>query len=326
MKLSTISLQQHLKTRGFDYNAPLLASFDCDRTLVNRKQGAHFISPLTKELYQKLKNKKEIISIINTGRDWTAYQPLLPALGSPSIALFLSGRVLLSKGMLSPLPFAALSKSTVKAIYSFTKRYELPFLDAQFSFGNIIWKKSGISADFFKPFKPIDWLNPLKIEIRSLEELNLSELLSSKLIRAEIPIFVNSNKELYNIIKTKNIVQLRKYMKSFFLIEELEILPILSRPSLLEPIVTLRIMTSNKKINKGIGLKHLVENLGIPHQNVIMIGDSNDPTASDCVIKKYLPQSTLCLISKTQSQAVDFRLDLNKEKGIQDFLRALINV
>lgn len=326
--LTDTLLKTHLQAKGFDPKKPLFLSLDCDRTLVNRKQGAHVISPAIIELFQKLKQKKGLLVGINTGRDWTAYQPLHAQLGQASYSLFLSGRVCWADGTFSSHPEAGLSETTTSALCSFIKTHKTPFFDAQFSFGNIVWTSSTIPSAHYKPFKPLDWTLPLSIEICPLDQLeeDLRGYLSQfPIIRVELPIYANLDRELFELLQMKDVSKLRAYASRYFPIDELELLPIPSRSSFHHEIATLRIMSSNKKINKGIGLKDLIEQLKIPQENVIMVGDSNDETASDTTVKHHLPNSTLFVLGNPSIVEADFHLDGADQDGIIPLLRTLLN-
>lgn len=325
MHLTPNMLRVRLKGNGYDPSVPLLVSLDCDRTLVDRSRGSHAVSQAVADYFCKLKEKRGVIVVINTGRDWASYQPLIRYFGYDTPCLFVSGRVMHYDGQRVAHPESLLPRAFLSNITDFALDQQLPYLDVKTPSMNVFWKSSETPEQLFCPFKPFDWMDGIAPRIEPMEELCHDALLESDPVRLEIPILKRMNPSLFELVKRGDKPSLAEWAHRTLSSDALEVLSIPSRKELADEITTLRLMSSNSKVNKGIGLKTLAERMSIPERNIIAVGDSNDDTAGDCIIKTHLPNSILCTLGTPNYRNIDFILQDATKDGILPLFKALLD-
>lgn len=338
--LNVKELASHLLRKGWQREKPFLLAMDCDRTLVDRSKGAHFISAEVIAMFQKFNTHPNFILAINTGRDWTSYQPLQAKLSHSQPCLFLAGRVLQHQNLSSVYPEALLPKVFCQAVWKKFIQGHIPFLDVKHREGNIFFAvKNRLMGAYYGSYRPVDWFKNIHIEEclveqESNQEVNaLSKFLKMDIVRLEIPLMCHENELLFQAVQKSDQKMMLKLFASFLnltekQLERMHVIPILPHPSRadLKDIFFIRLIIHNAFVNKGVGIRQLMQSLSLPEGNVICFGDSAGATASDAVIKTVLPKATLFITDDGDHQAqakADFLIKGVSNNGVPEAVSLL---
>lgn len=306
-------LQQLLKYKGINKSHPILISIDCDRTIIDRNRGSHCINESFIEvLHSRLKDER-FIFVFNTGRDITNFSPIQKSIKYMFPCLYVGGRVLQNKGQLITDPKAILPSFFIQALVKAMKAKKIPFLDIKHRLGNtFVIVENAKSDHLIGHHRPKDWYDSINIDIKRCTLESIEKVISDieDIVRIEIPLVCSMAAHLI-ASRTKNI-NVRKKFSDFLNIdlpEQIMTIPVhthMSRAELMEDIVSIRVMNSNKIVNKGTGLQWIQNLYSIPNTNVVMIGDSADPTANDIIVKQVIPEATILVPSDAKSDAMTF--------------------
>lgn len=327
---SAQSLLQYFVDKGCDVDKQFLLAIDCDRTIVDRKAGAHHVSHEVVQMFKKLQADKRFVLLINTGRDLTSYYPVQVQISHSSPCLFLSGRVLHLNDHSVTLPMASLPKKFCNTIWNQFIEGAIPFLDVKHDKGNTFFNLKERCVDhYFGLYKPTDWFEGMTLHFSEQRE----HFFSLNVVRMELPFLKSKHGELVNAINNNDEIQIKKLMNKFFGVEnseQLEFIPVKThskQPKFQSEIAYIRVIVNPNKINKGTGIKHLIDHLKIPESNVICFGDSAGVTACDTAVKQILPKSTLMITEDGDENAfshADFLIQGVSEEGVPKAASLLI--
>jgi HAD superfamily hydrolase (TIGR01484 family) len=321
-KINDKLICENLLSKGFQFDQPVVLAIDCDRTIVDRKIGSHFINEDIVEALQRIANNPRFIIMINTGRDLASYSPLQKKLGFIESGLFLSGRVFFSKDRISILSKAQISSSFCRVLWAKLQDKKIPFLDVKYEKGNAFFSND-VMRSYYALYKPKDWLEGFQYTESKDEE----EFISLKSARIEIPLLKKDHPELVDAINKKEHYLIEKLAISLFGQQEsqgVQFIPLTIHPSRRDlgcEIAFLRAVVDGEKVNKGTGLQTVLKMLGISDSNLICFGDSAGLSASDSVIKKVIPLSTLLIVEDGDPDAIkeaDFLIKSVSQSGVAE--------
>jgi hydroxymethylpyrimidine pyrophosphatase-like HAD family hydrolase len=325
---------RYFRDKKICLNSPFLLAIDCDRTLVDRKRGSHFVSDEVISMFNDLRNDKRFIVAINTGRDLTSYRPIQVKLSHLQPCLFLSGRVLYHSSQLVTLPSAVIPQSFCSVVWEKFKNEGIPFLDIKHERGNTFFVlENRDMKKYYGLYKPIDWFNSVcQNENVLTKECKEDCFHNLKVVRFEIPFFKTDYREIVDAIQENNREEVSQMAMNFFGLKNCDLLQFIPvnvdslRKKYLKEVAYIRVVVNAELVNKGTGVKALMNYLSIPEPNVICFGDSAGDTASDAVIKQVLPHSTLFITEDGDTRAAkcaDFLIKSVSKNGVPEAVSLL---
>ncbi|MBN8828012.1 MAG: HAD hydrolase family protein [Sphingobacteriia bacterium] len=334
--ISIDELKSYLLEKGFKPNNRIIFSLDCDRTIVNRAISSHFVSDEVITVLSKLKFNPSIITVINTGRDITSYNPLENMLGElPGI--YLSGRVIKYNNNIEVINEGIIEESLKNKLWELFSNNIIPFLDIKHKNGAIYFAyKNRNLEQYLGHHRPLDWFDLVKKNIIYADENEEAYKLYNDLVilRAEIPFIEDYVNNTFNITKEKNFLSAKDALyKLLNLPQEYPLhFSMLTSPKTrtLDNIVTIKLLFNNHYVNKGLGLKIFAEELGVNGENIFSFGDSADLSTNDCSIKDYLPGAHLFITEDGDEAAksvadyiISSVINNGVPKAIEKILRAI---
>lgn len=321
-KINAENFLAHLIDKKPDLTKPLVLAIDCDRTIVDRNKGSHSTTKEVIELFQKVQNDERFLVVVNTGRDKSNYHPVQIQISHKEPCLFLSGRVLQHDNQSVTLPGACIPRSFCERLWEKFITGEIPFLDVKHATGNALFALPSRSVQhYFGLYKPKDWYE--HITLKESEDENYFHSLNS--VRFELPFMKKEHPEIYTSIVTNDNDNLRVLLIKFFGLDShspMYFIPVKVHKTYAkyhEEIAYVRVMINTKEINKGTGMKMLLQKFGIPYENLICFGDSAGDSASDSAIKQVIPESTLLITEDGDPHAIskaDFIIDGVGNNGV----------
>lgn len=336
MNLLHHSLSELIEKHKVDGSKPLLISLDCDRTIVDRNKGSHALTTLTIHTLRNVLRDPRFHIVFNTGRDFTNFQPIESALDCLVTGIFVGGRITYENNTLTVDEKAVLPSAFLTALANAMTNSHIPFLDIKHTLGNTFLVMDDIDAKhMLGHHRPLDWYETLR---KNIVQVSKSEVFSAlfaikDIVRVEVPILRAVAPKLLEAINTKQSVQSDFFSLLQYPVDE-TLMTILapchsSRGDLKQLVGSVRVMVSNAIVNKGSGLKKLQNSLGVPNTNVIMIGDSADPTANDVIVKAVIDGSMLFVPSDAKKNALDIAdlvIPSVNEDGVAKVLQGLAKV
>lgn len=330
-------LVEYFLKKNISKSSPVLLSIDCDRTLVDRNKGAHFVSDDVVSMFNDLRKESHFVVTINTGRDLTSYRPIQDKLSHTEPCLFLSGRVLHYSNQTITLPFSEIPHPFCTSVWNKIQKQEIAFIDTKHELGNTLFVLQGkIMKEYYGLYKPLDWfdlVHPNEIVISRDTSADLFH--QYKIVRMEIPFFKTDHEEIVEAIEENNREKVQQMISDFFGRENCELLRFIparinsSWKTSKTGIAYVRVLVNPAYVNKGTGIKALMKQLSIPETNVMCFGDSSAETASDSIIKQILPKATLFLVEDGDTQAcqdADFLIQSVGNNGVPEIIARLVNV
>lgn len=312
-------------------NTNIIISIDLDNTLIIRKKGSNYINKELKKILINLHHKKVIV-IPNTGRDIIGFKSFQKSINYKNAVLY-SGGLLLHKNKKILNKKSVIEKEIIKKFINATKNNTLPFIDVYKNDGRILLynKKSQCYKNLFFTQTPTDWfLGKLPIQ-KDVNKINCAML--KNVMRIEFPIFnIPGKKILFKKIKNKipcendlqNIIKINKnYLKNYSIKKK----AFFNKEYSTENILFARFEKSNKIINKGIGLKKILEKMQLDNKKIILhIGDKDSGLINDTLVKKEIPAVKIIMIGNNydqKNQNIDLCLGKNTEKSLLLFFKIL---
>jgi hydroxymethylpyrimidine pyrophosphatase-like HAD family hydrolase len=337
LNMSTEQLAKYLQGKGYEPSRPLLLSIDGDKTIVNRDQGAHFISSDVKKIFKDLQEDTRFIVSMNTGRDRRNYLPIQLQNNHAEPNIFLAGRAIYYDDTVITPKEAILSKELQAILWKKFTSGELGFLDIKTADDNLFFISSSRNLHkLLGHHRPKGWFDNLEFNAIDIDTDPAAEekYLSLDILRAEIPFTKTQNAALLKTINGKDREALRNSMHLFF--EDIEVSDInfipaptnrSHDPHYIDQVASVRIVTSERLVNKGTGLKVLADALNVPYQNIVFFGDSAEDKANDAIVKTILPECTLIITDNGEENAkkyADFITDNVASDGVPKAIKKLI--
>ena len=311
--LSLPQLRSALEKAGTRLDRPLLLSFDCDDTIVDRARGPNFITPAVVQMFESLRNQPRIHLAINTGRDALSYLPIEKQIGAVDSCLFVAGRVLRRGCETSVLANARLSSELLARTWDLFKDQVVPYLDIKHEGGFYFIAPRHLGAEkYFGHDRPPDWFAQIDKPIYYLEEEPdpRAILMKTAVVRMEVPLLRKRHPTLVGMIDRKELESATDELCALFGPHPPDVMYLPAATSHLQDqslraIGSLRLLCDSKLANKGTALRHLAHLLEIPECNVMSFGDSSSPVASDSAVADYMPGAHVFIAANGDERALE---------------------
>ncbi len=310
--LTLATFGQVLHDRGTRLDLPLLFSFDCDQTLVDRERGTHFTSPDVVQMFARLRATSQCHIAINTGRDAASYAPIGRNLDHDAPCIFVSGRVVRLNSHSPELVFGALPLAVKEQIWRLFTLGVCPFLDVKTPAGYYYLTSDarGVSK-YFGHHRSPSWFVDVETRIVAIERAERAKeaYFDEPSVRIDAPLWRDQNAQIVEAIDRKDLDSVREELVALFNASPDQNLMFLPAPTFagnaqdLSALGSVRIMVASTEVNKGTGLRALAEILGIREANILSFGDSSGLVASDQSVKVHLPGSLLFITEEGDAEA-----------------------
>lgn len=334
--ISANVLREHLLTKGARFDQPLLMSFDCDDTIVDRSQGPHSIAPSVTKMFCHLRNHQHVKVVINTGRDALCYQPVEKQIGPVDACLFVAGRVMRTSEKTAILPNSSLSAALRERARSLLQTQIVPYIEVRTSRGSyfISNRIKGVEK-YMGHDRPPDWFDQIERPIiYTDDEQNVRRLMTKDdVVRLDVALFRDKHGKLVEAIEKKQLSWAQNELDELFPdLNYVTCSPISASPQQaaeIRAVGALCLFSDSELSNKGKGLQILAQNLKIPDHNIFSFGDSSSTDASDLAVADYLPNSHLLIGSNGDERAkkqADFIIASIGEKGVVKAVSELLRL
>ncbi len=324
--ISAHALREHLLANGARFDQPLLMSFDCDDTIVDRSQGPHYIAPSVAEMFHQLRNHRHVKTAINTGRDALSYQPVGRQIGPVDACLFVAGRVMRISEKTTILPHSSLLARLRERAWYLLQTEIAPYVEVRTSHSSyfISNRIEGVEK-YMGHDRPPDWFDQIERHIiYTDDEQNARRLITSDdVVRLDVALFRDKHVKLVEAIEKKQLSLAKNELQELFPdLNHVTCSPILPSPQQateIDAVGALCLFSDSGLSNKGKGLQILASNFKIPDHNIFSFGDSSSTDASDLAVADYLSNSHLFIASNGDERAkkqADFIIASIGQKGV----------
>lgn len=308
-----------------------ILSLDLDNTLVDRKKGDNFVSPLLKEMLCQISQSYSIIPIINTGRDIIGYRSFCQEVVEINNAILGSGSLIINEGKVCINKEGLLGEEEITFFEDAVRHGLLPFIDITYAEGRyLVFNEKKINntkiSELFYSQTPQTWF----IEPQPRVEIN-EYIRPKNIFRIEFPVFKDQNSDLYFEIINKSerallvlgqCLKVKLSQNNYTLKKK-----VFFNKDFEEKLIFARFQKNEALLNKGLGLKKwLKKEKYVPEDfNIIHIGDKDSGIINDVLIKEYVANTHIIMVnSKTNNNlAVSLYLNGDADEEIFKFIKEL---